>query len=67
VEALTRELGLLEEELESELVVLGRGEAAIQQVIEADEEAAGVGTQGGADDGAGEPADHGAKDKWPDA
>jgi hypothetical protein len=58
---------LLEEQLEPELIVLRGGEAAIHQVIEADEEAAGVGTQGGAEDGPGEPADDRAKDKWPDA
>ena len=57
---------LLEEELESELIVLRRGEPAIDQMIEPDQEPASVGTQGGADDGAGEAADDGAEDKWPD-
>jgi len=61
------ERGLLKEELEPELVVLGGGEAAIHEVIEADEEAAGMRTQGGAEDGAGEPADDRAKDEWPDS
>lgn len=59
-----KEPALLEEQLESELVVLRRGEAAIQQVIEADDETAGMGTEGSADDGSGEPADDRAKDKW---
>jgi hypothetical protein len=36
-------------------------------MVEADEVSAGMGTQGGPDDGPGEPADHRAKDKWPDA
>jgi len=36
-------------------------------VIEPDQESAGVGTQGGADDGTGEPTDKCAQDKWPDA
>lgn len=58
---------LLKEELESELIVLRRGEPAIDQVIEPDQEPASVGTQGCADDGAGESADDGAKDKRPDA
>jgi hypothetical protein len=57
---------LLEEQLESELVVLGGGEAAIYQVIEADEVAAGMGAEGGAEDGTGESADHGAEDERPD-
>jgi hypothetical protein len=46
--------------------MLGGSEAAIYQVIEADEVAAGVGAEGGTEDGTGEPADHGAKDEWPD-
>ena len=62
-----REAGLLEEQLEPELVVLGGGKAAIDEVIETDEEPTGMRAQGGADDGAGEAADDGAKDKRPDA
>jgi hypothetical protein len=58
---------LLEEQLKSELIVFRRSEPAIHQVVEADEVSAGMGTQGGADDGPGEPADNRAKDKWPDA
>jgi hypothetical protein len=60
-------IGLLKEQLEPELIVLRRGEPSIHQVIEPDEEPAGVRTQGGADDGASEPADKRAKDEWPDA
>lgn len=58
---------LLEEQLEPELIALRRGEPAIQEVIEPDEEPTRVGTQGGADHGTGEPADDRAKDKRPDA
>jgi len=36
-------------------------------VIKPDEKAAGMGTQGGADDGASEAAEKCAEDKWPDA
>jgi hypothetical protein len=62
-----REIFLLKEQLESELVVLRRGEPAIHQMIEADEEPSGMGTQGGPEDGPGEPADDRAKEKRPDA
>jgi hypothetical protein len=58
---------LLKEQLEPELVVLRGSEPAIQQVIEADEEASSVGAQGGAKDSPGEPADDSTKNKWPDA
>jgi hypothetical protein len=57
---------LLEEQLKSELIVFRRREPAIHQVVEADEVSAGMGTQGGPDNGPGEPADDRAKDKWPD-
>ena len=46
--------------------MLRGGEAAIDQVIEADEVAAGMGAEGGAEDGTGESADDGAEDEWPD-
>jgi hypothetical protein len=49
---LTRPGQSLQEQLESELIVLRRGEPAIHQVVEPDEEPTGVGTQGGTDDGA---------------
>jgi hypothetical protein len=65
--ALTQPEGSLKEQLEPELIVLRRGEPAIHQVIEPDEEASGMGTQGGAEDGAGESTDKRAEDKWPDA
>src|SRR3954470_13592027 len=53
----------LQEQLEPELVVLRRDQSSIHQVIEPDQEPPGVGTQGSADDGAGEPTDKCAKDK----
>jgi hypothetical protein len=62
-----REPGLLQEQLEPELVVFRRGEPAIHQVIETDEEAAGMRTQGSPEHGTGEPANDRAKNKWPDA
>jgi hypothetical protein len=42
----------LKEQLKSELIVLRRGESAIRQVVEPNEEPAGMGTQGSAEDGA---------------
>ena len=62
-----KEIVSLKQQLESELIVFGRSEPSIHQVIEPDEEPAGVGTQGGADDSAGEPAHKCAQDKRPDA
>jgi hypothetical protein len=59
--------GSLQEQLEPELVVLRGDQSSIHQVIQPDQEAAGVGTQGSAKDGTGEPTDKCAKDKWPDA
>jgi len=47
--------------------MLGRGEPSIHQVIEPDDEPAGMWTQGGAKDGSGEPTDKRAKDKRSDA
>ena len=55
---------LLKEQLEPKLIVLRGGEPSIGQVIEPDQEPAGVGTQGSADDGAREAAHERAKDKW---
>jgi hypothetical protein len=57
----------LQEQLEPELIVLRRGEPSVYQVVEPDEEATSVGTQGGADDGAREPTNERAKDEWPHA
>jgi hypothetical protein len=57
----------LQEQLEPELIVLRRGESSIYQVVEPDEEATSVGTQGGADDGTREPTNKRAKDEWADA
>jgi hypothetical protein len=64
---LTHPEASLQEQLESELIVLRRGESSIHQVVEPDEEPTGVGTQGGTDDGTGEPTNKCAKDEWPDA
>jgi hypothetical protein len=57
----------LQEQLEPELIVLRRGEPSVYQVVEPDEEATSVGTQGGADDGAREPTNKRAEDEWADA
>ena len=58
--------GSLQEQLEPELIVLRRDQSSIHQVIEPNQEPTSVGTQGGADDGTGEPTDQCAKDKWSD-
>ena len=63
----TEEPVLLQEQLEPELVMLRGGKPPAHQVIETDEEAASVRTQGSTDDRPGETADKGAKHKWPDA
>ena len=62
-----KEFDLLQEQLESQLIMLRRGEPAIHQVVEPDDEPTGVGTQGGADDGTREPTNKCAKDEWSDA
>jgi len=56
----------LQKQLEPELIVLRRNQSSIYQVIEPDQEPAGVRTQGGAHHGTGEPTDKRAQDKWPD-
>ena len=55
---------LLQEQFEAKLVALRGGESSIEELVEPNEEAAGVRAEEGAERRTGEPADERANQEW---